>query len=81
MVDVKKRLSHKVFLLKLSEEQLTEVLLYNFSQLDQNRNRKILNSSIKDIVESKRFESFESRGKYLFFKLPTILKTLVHSKY
>ena len=40
-----------------------------------------LNSSIKDILESKRFESFESRGKYLFFKLPTILKTLVHSKY
>ena len=44
-------------LLKLSEEQLTKVLLYGFSQLDQNQNRNILNSSIKYIVESKRFES------------------------
>ena len=44
-------------LLKLSEEQLTKVLLYGFSQLDQNQNRNILNSSIKYIVESKHFES------------------------
>ena len=28
-------------LLKLSEEQLTKVLLYSFSQLDQNQNRNI----------------------------------------
>ena len=44
-------------LLKLSEEQLTKVLLYSFSQLDQNQNRNILNSSVDYIVESKRFES------------------------
>ena len=44
-------------LLKLSEEQLTKVLLYGFSQFDQNQNRNILNSSIDYIVESKRFES------------------------
>ena len=44
-------------LLKLSEEQLTKVLLYGFSQLDQNQNRNILNSSIKYIVESKCFEN------------------------
>ena len=44
-------------LLKLSEEQLTKVLLYSFSQLDQNQNRNILNSLIKYIVESKHFES------------------------
>ena len=44
-------------LLKLSEEQLTKVLLYGFYQLDQNQNRNILNSSIDNIVESKRFES------------------------
>ena len=44
-------------LLKLSEEQLTKVLLYGFSQLDQNHNRNILNSSIKYIVKLKRFES------------------------
>ena len=44
-------------LLKLSEEQLTKVLLYGFSQLDQNQNRNVLNSSIDYIVESKRFES------------------------
>ena len=43
-------------LLKLSEEQLTKVLLYG-SQLDQNQNRNILNSSINYIVESKGFES------------------------
>ena len=43
-------------LLKLSEEQLTKVLLYS-SQLDQNQNRNILNSSINYIVESKGFES------------------------
>ena len=55
-------------LLKLSEEQLTKVLLYGFSQLDQNQNRNILNSSIDYIVESKRFESslFWSRDKFLF---------------
>ena len=44
-------------LLKLSEEQLTKVLLYGFSQLDQNQNRNVLNSSINYIVESKCFES------------------------
>ena len=44
-------------LLKLSEEQLTKVLLYGFSQLDQNQNRNALNSSIKYIVEPKRFAS------------------------
>ena len=44
-------------LLKLSEEQLTKVLLYGFSQLDQNQNRNILNSSSDYIVELKRFES------------------------
>ena len=44
-------------LLKLSEERLTKVLLYGFSQLDQNQNRNILNSSMDYIVESKRFES------------------------
>ena len=44
-------------LLKLSEEQLTKVLPYGFSQLDQNQNRNILNSSMDYIVESKRFES------------------------
>ena len=44
-------------LLKLSEEQLTNFLLYGFSQLDRNQNRNILNSSRKYIVESKRFES------------------------
>ena len=44
-------------LLKLSEEQLTKVLLYGFSQFDQNQNRNILNSSIDYTVESKRFES------------------------
>ena len=42
-------------LLKLSEEQLTKVFLYDFSQLDQNQN--VLNSSINYIVESKHFES------------------------
>ena len=44
-------------LLKLSEEQLTKVLLYVFSQLEQNQNRNVLNSAINYIVESKRFES------------------------
>ena len=44
-------------LLKLSEEQLTKVLQYGFSQPDQNQNRNILNSSIDYIVESKRPES------------------------
>ena len=44
-------------LLKLSEEQLTKVLLYGFSQLDQNQNRSVLNSSIDYIVELKQFES------------------------
>ena len=44
-------------LLKLSEEQLTNFLLYGFSQLDRNQKRNILNSSRKYIVESKRFES------------------------
>ena len=44
-------------LLKLSEEQLTKVLLYGFSQLDQNQNRNVLNSSIDFTVELKRFES------------------------
>ena len=54
-------------LLKLSEEQLTKVLLYGFSQLDQNQNRNVLNSSINYIVESKRFESslLQSRDKFL----------------
>ena len=42
---------------KLSKEQLTRVLLYGFSQFDQNQNRNVLNSSIDYIVESKRFES------------------------
>ena len=44
-------------LLKLSKEQLTKVFLYGFSQLDQNQNKNLLNSSINYIVESKRFES------------------------
>ena len=44
-------------LLKVSEEQLTKVLLYGFSQLNQNQTKNILNSSIKYIVESKLFES------------------------
>ena len=44
-------------LLKVSEEQLTKVLQYGFSQLDQNQNRNILNSSIDYIIESKRSES------------------------
>ena len=44
-------------LLKLSEEQLIKVLLYGFSQLDQNQNGNILNSSMDYIVESKHFES------------------------
>ena len=44
-------------LLKLSEKQLTKVLLYSFSQLDQNQNRNVLNSSVNYIVGSKRFES------------------------
>ena len=44
-------------LLKLSEEQLTKVLLYGFSQLDQNQNRNVLNFSINYIVESNRFVS------------------------
>ena len=44
-------------LLNLSEEQLTKVLLYGFSLLDQNQNKNILNSSIGYIVESKRFKS------------------------
>ena len=44
-------------LLKLSEEQLTKVLLHDFSQLDQKQNKNILNSSIDYIVESKCFES------------------------
>ena len=54
-------------LLKLSEEQLTKVLPYSFSQIDQNQNRNVLNSSINYIVESKRFESslFWSRDKFL----------------
>ena len=38
-------------LLKLSEEQLTKVLLYGFTQLNQNRNRNILSSSIEYLVE------------------------------
>ena len=45
-------------LLKLSKEQLTRVLLYGFSELDQNQNRNVLNSLINYIVESKCFESF-----------------------
>ena len=45
-------------LLELSEEQLAKVLLYGFSQLDQNQNKNILNSSIKYIGKSKSFESF-----------------------
>ena len=44
-------------LLKVSEEQLTKVLLYGFSQLNQNQTKNILNSSIKYIIESKLFES------------------------
>ena len=44
-------------LLKVSEEQLTKVLLYGFSQLNQNQTKNILNSSIKYIVESKLFKS------------------------
>ena len=42
---------------ELSEEQLTKVLLYGFSQIDQNQNRNNLNSTMEYIVESKRFES------------------------
>ena len=55
-------------LLKLSEEQLTNVFLYGFSQFDQNQNRNIFNSSIEYIVESKYFESslFEVGIKILF---------------
>ena len=54
-------------LLKFSEEQLTKFLPYGFSQLDQNQNRYVLNSSINYIVESKRFESslLQSRDKFL----------------
>ena len=37
-------------LLNLSEEQLIKVLLYYFSQLDQNQNTNVLNSSINYIV-------------------------------
>ena len=44
-------------LLKLSEEELTKVLLHDFSQLDQKQNKNILNSSIDYVVESKCFES------------------------
>ena len=62
-------------LLKLTEEQLTKVLLYDFSELDQNTNRNILNSSIEHIVESKHF------GSSLIFKLSAIFKTLFHYKY
>ena len=43
-------------LLKLSEEQLAKVLLYGFSQHDQNQNRNILNSSVEYMVELKSFE-------------------------
>ena len=44
-------------LLKLSEEQLIKVFLHCFSQLDQNQNGNVSNSSINYIVESKCFES------------------------
>ena len=73
-------------LLKFSTEQLTKVLLNSFCQLDQNQHSNILNSSFDYIVESKRFEGFFFKlgidfSKFLFLKLPAILKTLVHSKY
>ena len=73
-------------LLKFSTEQLTKVLLNGFCQLDQNKHSNILNSSFDYIVESKCFESFFFKigidfSKFLFLKLPAILKTLVHSKY
>ena len=73
-------------LLKFSTEQLTKVLLNGFCQFDQNQHSNILNSSFDYIVESKRFESFFFKlgidfSKFLFLKLPAILKTLVHSKY
>ena len=41
-------------LLKVCEEQLSKVFLYSFSQLDQNENGNVLNSSINYIVELKR---------------------------
>ena len=44
-------------LFKLSEKQLTKALLYNFSLLDENQNRNILNFSMEYIVESSCFES------------------------
>ena len=55
-------------LLKLSEEQLTKVLLYGFTQLNQNHNRNILSSSIEYLVESKRFENslFEAGINFWF---------------
>ena len=55
-------------LLKLSEEQLTKVLLYGFTQLNQNHNRNILSSSIEYLVESKPFENslFEAGINFWF---------------
>ena len=44
-------------LLKLSGEQLTNVLLYGVYQLDENQNGKILDSSIEYIIESKHFDN------------------------
>ena len=44
-------------LFKLSEEQLTKVLVYGFLYLYQNQNRNNLNSLIEYKVELKRFES------------------------
>ena len=43
-------------LFKLSEKQLADVLLYGFPKLDQYQNRKILESSMEYIIESKRFD-------------------------
>ena len=52
-----KLLNSTELIVKLSDEQLTKVLLYGFSQLDQNQKRNILNSSTEYIVELKHFES------------------------
>ena len=52
--------SNDANLLKLSKEQLIKVLLYSFSQLDQNQNRYILNSLMDYIVEPNRIKFFIS---------------------
>ena len=67
----------------LFEKQLAKVNPHVFSQLDQNENRNLLNSSIDLYSRIKAFRKFSilKYGYIFVFKLSAILKTLVHSRH